>query len=70
MPAPAIIERFQSILGPLGAMHIVLLLVEAEHIEERVKNLVNTFEKYAEYIEPFGKLIKSLQGGKRNLQFH
>ena len=66
IPAPPIIEQFfQSIIGPFGATHIAPLLVEAEHIEERVKALVDIFEKYPEYKEPFAKLIKSLQGGKQ-----
>jgi hypothetical protein len=54
-------ELFKQIIGPFGATQIAPLMVEPDNSEDRVRHLVDTFEKFPHLIPPFGLLIKGLR---------
>jgi hypothetical protein len=53
-------DLFKNIIGPLTSTHVAPLLLEPDHIEERVSVLSKTFDAHPTWKEPFRLLIKSL----------
>jgi hypothetical protein len=55
-----IFEFFKKIIGPFATTRLAPLIVEPDHIQERILALKNLFDANPQWKEPFRVLIKSL----------